>query len=175
VNKARGALGTPSKEFYYPYNTKTLFISRVRPILEYGSPVWSPQCEIHVDRIDSVQNNLLLFALRRLKWDVSLILPSNFSILLLINFPLPSQPQNDGTDFIFNPIRGEFDSPDLVSQLNFFVPSRLSRNYNSLNLNHCRPNYNFHEAFRALQQVAVYEILQTRHLKTIFGLLVKSR
>jgi len=31
-----------SKEFSDPYVTKTLFISLVRPILEYCTPVWSP-------------------------------------------------------------------------------------------------------------------------------------
>jgi len=44
VNKARGVLGFIkrwSKEFDDPYLTKTLFISLVRPILEFGSPVWS--------------------------------------------------------------------------------------------------------------------------------------
>jgi len=40
-----------------PYIIKTLFISLVRPILEYGSP-------------------FLLFAIRGLNWDANLILPS---------------------------------------------------------------------------------------------------
>jgi len=45
-----------SKEFYDPYVTKTLFISLVRPILEYCASVWSPQYGVHIDRIKSVQN-----------------------------------------------------------------------------------------------------------------------
>jgi len=58
VNKASGVLGFIkrwSKEFDDPYLTKTLLISLVRPILEYGSPVWSPQYVVHSDRIESVQ------------------------------------------------------------------------------------------------------------------------
>jgi len=45
VNKGRGALGfiKRSMEFDDPYITKTLFISLVHLILEYGSSVWSPQ------------------------------------------------------------------------------------------------------------------------------------
>jgi len=42
---------------------------------------------IHVDRSESVQKNFLLFALRSLNWDASLILPSYSSRLLLINLP----------------------------------------------------------------------------------------
>jgi len=83
VNIARGVLAFIkrwSKEIDDPYVTKTLFISLVRPILEY-------QYGVHIDRIESVQKNFLIFALRRLNWDTSLILPSYSSRLLLINLP----------------------------------------------------------------------------------------
>jgi len=62
VNKARGVLAFIkrwSKEFDDPYVTNTLFISLVRPILEYCAPVWSPQYGVHIDRIESVQKKLL--------------------------------------------------------------------------------------------------------------------
>jgi len=78
VNKARGVLAFIkrwSKEFYDPYVTKTLFILLVRPILEYCAPVWSSQHGVHIDRIEYVQNNFLIFALRRLNWDTGLKLP----------------------------------------------------------------------------------------------------
>jgi len=50
--------------------------------------VWISRLEsFHVDRIECVQNNFLLFALRCLNWDANLILPSYSSRLLLINLP----------------------------------------------------------------------------------------
>jgi len=76
--KARGVLTFIkrwSKEFDDPYVTKTLFISLVRPILEYCAPVWNPQYGVHIDRNESVQKNFIKFALRILNWDKSLILP----------------------------------------------------------------------------------------------------
>jgi len=72
VNKARGVLDFIKwwfKEFDAPYLTKTLFISLVRPILEYGSPVWSPQYAVYSDRIKSVQKKFLLFALSKRRWN----------------------------------------------------------------------------------------------------------
>jgi len=69
VNKARGVLAFIkrwSKKFDDPYVTKTLFISLVRPILEYCAPVRSPQNGVHIDRIESVQKNFYIFALRGL-------------------------------------------------------------------------------------------------------------
>jgi len=58
VNKAMNVLGFIkrwSKEFDDLYTTKLLFTSLVRPILEYCSSVWSPQYQVHIDRIESVQ------------------------------------------------------------------------------------------------------------------------
>lgn len=154
VNKARGVLGFIkrwSKEFDDPYLTKTLFISLVRPILEYGSPVWSPQYAVHSDRIESVQKNFLLFALRRLNWDANHILPPYSSRLLLINLPsLANRRTMLGTVFICKLIRGDVESPDLISRLNFSVPSRVTRNYIPLILNHCRSNYELHDPYRVL-------------------------
>jgi len=72
VSKAMSVLGFIkrwSKEFDDPYTTKLLFTTLVRPILEYCSSVWSPQYQVHIDRIESVQKKFLLFALRSLNLD----------------------------------------------------------------------------------------------------------
>jgi len=55
-----------------------------------------------------------------------------------------------GIVFIYNVIRGEIGSTDLVSLLNFPEPCRLARNYIPLILNHCIFNYDLHEPFRVL-------------------------
>jgi len=92
VNKARAVLAfikRRSREFDDPYLTKAMFISLDRPISEYYAPVWSPQYGMHIDRIESVQKNFLIFALRRLSCDTSLTLPSYSSRLLQSNY-LPS-------------------------------------------------------------------------------------
>jgi len=102
-----------SKEFDDPILTKTLFISLVRPILEYGS-----QYVVHSDRIESVQKKVLLFVLRRLNWDANRILPPYSSRLLLINLPsLANRRTMLGTVFICKLIRGDVESPDLLSRL----------------------------------------------------------
>jgi len=92
VNKAMSVLGFLkrwSKEFDDPYTTKLLFTSLVRPNLEYCSSVWilRTQYQVHIDRIESVQKQFLLFALRGLNWDQNVRLPSYSSRLLLINLP----------------------------------------------------------------------------------------
>jgi len=52
------------KEFSDPYVTKTLFISLVRPILEYCAPVW----------IEFVHKSCLIFALTGFRPNTSVLL-----------------------------------------------------------------------------------------------------
>jgi len=129
VNKAMSVLGFIkrwSKEFDDPYTTKLLFTSLVRRNFEYCSSAWSPQYQGHIDGIESVQTQFLLFALRGLNWDQSVRLPSYSSRFLLINWPsLVNRTTMLGTG-------SDIDSVDLVGRLTFNVPLRLMRNYNTI-------------------------------------------
>jgi len=149
VSKAMSVLGFIkrwSKEF--DDTTKLLFTSLVRPILEYCSSVWSPQYQVHIDRIESVQNKIILFGLRSLNWDQNVRLPSYQSRLLLLNLPtLVNRRTMPGTIFMQNLIRGDIDSVELVNRLTFNVSARLTRNYNPLNLPQCTSNFCLHEPF----------------------------
>ena len=78
INKAKGVLAVVkrwAKEFNDPYVTKLLYTSLVRPILEYGSPLWNPKYNSFSDRIESAQKQFLLFALRNLRWRREIRLP----------------------------------------------------------------------------------------------------
>jgi len=154
VNKAISVLGFIkrwSNEFYDPYTTKLLFTSLVRPILEYCSLVWSPQYQVHIDRIESVQKKFVLFVLRSLNWDQNVRLPSYQSILLLLSLPtLVNRRTMLGTIFMQNLIRGDVDSAELVSHQTFNIPARLTRNYYPLNLSRCTSNFCLHEPFCVL-------------------------
>ena len=75
INKSMLLLGFIkrwAKEFDDPYITKQLFSSLVRPSLEYASQVWSPQYNIHKDRIEAVQKQFSLF-LRCVDWDGTIL------------------------------------------------------------------------------------------------------
>lgn len=73
-----------AKEFNDPYLTKNMYCSLVRPILEYASIIWSPYRKVDIDKIESVQKQFLLFALRNLGFE-GYHLPSYNSRLRLIN------------------------------------------------------------------------------------------
>jgi hypothetical protein len=55
-----------SLEFRDPYTLKSLYMSLVRPKLEYSSCVWNPFYDVRVDRVERVQSRLIRYALRGL-------------------------------------------------------------------------------------------------------------
>lgn len=128
INKAFGMLGF-IKRFSYnfkdPYTIKTLYISYVRSILEYGSVVWSPYLPTHIARLESVQKQFLLFALRKLGWSS---LPIYESRCMLINIEtLEKRREIAKISFINDIISQRVKSEYLLENLNFYTPTRILR------------------------------------------------
>jgi hypothetical protein len=71
VSKSARKLGfikRMSSEFNDHYTYKTLYVTFVRPGLEYASWVWSPHQEVHSARIERIQHNFIRFELQGLGW-----------------------------------------------------------------------------------------------------------
>ena len=83
--KIFGLVKRQAKIFDDPYVTKSLFCSLVRPILEYCTVAWMPFTKEQCNRLESVQKQFLLFALRNLGWRDRYVLPSYRSRLRLLN------------------------------------------------------------------------------------------
>lgn len=82
---ALGFIKRQAKEFDCPYVTKSLYCSLVRPLVEYASVIWDPHFEVDIQRLESIQKQFMLFALRHLGWNHSFILPPYESRLALLN------------------------------------------------------------------------------------------
>lgn len=153
VNKANSVLGFMkrwAKEFSDPYITKQLYTSLVRPILEYGSIVWDPCYNIHINSIESVQKQFLIFCLRGLGWN-SLVLPSYVSRLNLIKLPtLKSRRVMLGISFLIGLIHGDVNSEFLLGKINFNVPTRPTRNFQLLKIMYYRSVYANNDSFRRI-------------------------
>ena len=154
VNKAKSLLGFIkrwSKEFNDPYVTKRLFVSLVRPVLEYGCILWSPFYKYYSDKIESVQIQFLIFALRGLNWNPSELLPPYESRLMLIDLPsLEKRRFMLRALFIIKLIRGLIDSPFLTGEINYNVPFRRTSNFEPLKLSIARRNYELNSPLRSL-------------------------
>lgn len=153
INKARVALGYIkrwSKEFNDPYIMKALYMSLVRPILEYGSIIWDPIYQIHSNAIESVQKQFLLFCLRGLNFD-ALNMPSYSARLALIKLPsLKSRRTMLNVSFLLNVVRGDICSGFLISEISFNIPQRISRNFLPLAVQFYRSNYSDADPLRRM-------------------------
>lgn len=140
IGKANSMLGFVkrwSKEFEDPYILKSLFISLVRPNLEYASQVWCPYYQDHIKRLESVQKNFLRYSLRHLNWVNPLILPpySNRLILLQLN---TLESRRTIADILF-----------IVQVYNGQIKSDFARNQVYSNLNHST-RFRSENIFRAI-------------------------
>ena len=144
INKANSMLGFIKRfcfNFQDPYTIKTLYIAYVRSILEYCSIVWSPFQITHIERIESVQKQFMLYALRKLGW-TALPLPSYKARCMLINIQtLKERREFAMISFVNDIVSHRIDSIELLAKLNFYTPGRYLRNRNIFATSHCRTDY----------------------------------
>lgn len=157
VGRAKSLLGFIkrwSKEFDDPYLTKRLFTSLVRPVLEYAVVVWCPSYKCDIDRIESVQKQFLIFALRGLGWNGLFELPPYENRLMLIDLhTLERRRHMLCVVFMTKLINGDIDSIYLLNRIKINVPSRNSRHFIPIKLPTFKNNYELHNPFNNLCRV----------------------
>ena len=70
-----------------PFTTKTLFVSLVRPVLEFGCVIWTPHNDSHITHLESVEKQFLLFVQKSFNCNPNLNLPCYNNGLKLLNIP----------------------------------------------------------------------------------------
>ena len=125
-----------------------LFISLVRPILVNGSIIWEPGCAVHINSIESVQKQFLIFCLRDLGWNSYELLPYRTRLAMIKLPTFKSHLSMMSTLFILGLIRGHVDSEFLPSRVKFNVPPRSTRNFELLSLHYYRSDYENNDHFR---------------------------
>lgn len=117
-----------SRDFKCPYVVKSLYCCLVRSILEYGAVVWSPWCKDDSNRIESVQKQFLLFALRHLNWAPRFELPPYDHRLQLISLEkLSLRRQVAKCVFIHDVLSGRVTAPHIKSLVVPRIPTRSTR------------------------------------------------
>jgi len=153
ANNMFGFIKRFSYNFSDPYTIKTLFVSYVRSILEYCSIVWSPYQSTYEDRIESIQKQFLLFALRKLPW-VESRLPHYEERCRLISIePLKKRREFASVSFVNDIISQRVDSTTLLESLNFYAPVRQLRTQNLFYINSFRTEYAQNEPINRIMRL----------------------
>lgn len=127
VTKAFKALGfiiRVSKPFKKMKTIKILYCSLVRSQLEYACQIWNPAYHIYINKLESIQKKFIRFLkhkfhLPKTSYEISC------SDLHLV--PLHTRRNIADVCLLLNIVRGSIDSPELLTKLDLFVPSRLPR------------------------------------------------
>lgn len=117
-----------AKGFMCPYVTKTLYTSLVRPLVEYCSVAWAPGAAGDIKRIESIQKQFVLFALRLYNWSDPFVLPPYEARLSLLNLDtLEDRRRMASLSFVHGCLNGNIKVVELSNKFQFAVPSRSTR------------------------------------------------
>lgn len=137
VTKASSMLGFLKRlcwNFYSLDALKAVYFSLVRSHLEYASIIWCPYYSVHSNRIESIQKQFILFALRR-RYPSHLYssLPSYLFRCDILKVPsLSVRRYLFHVSFVYDILSGRIDASNILSKLTFAIPSRRLRNQNYL-------------------------------------------
>lgn len=134
---------------------KSLYFAYVRSHLEYASLVWSPYYQSHIDSIESIQKDFLIYALRRtVRRGQDYRLPSYVSRCESIGLESLSRRRfNLAALFVYDILTGRVDSPELLDKFKVNVPTRNFRNSRYLVLARHRSNYGLFEPVNNLSRI----------------------
>jgi len=130
------------REFEDPWTIKKLYSTFVMPIIECGSQVWNPHTADKITKIESIQKQFLLYALRKLNWPQRFRLPSYKNRLLLLQMiTLEDRRKIAQIKFIHNVILGNISSKHILDKIKIRTPHHRTRNKDLLELPTRRADY----------------------------------
>ncbi|KAI5751055.1 hypothetical protein M8J77_003777 [Diaphorina citri] len=127
ASRMLGFITRNTKDFSNVSTLRTLYFAYVRSVLEYCSVVWSPQYQVHIKSLESIQHKFLrLIAFKsntRIENHDYAEIESANNIMAL-----ETRRQINDLVFLYKLINNKHFCPDLLSQINIKVPTRETRN-----------------------------------------------
>lgn len=145
IIKAFRMLGFIRRNCKYVSDTlalKVLYFALVRSILEYNSVIWSPSYNVHINRLERVQNKFARMLLWRHHFPYENI-DYSVRLLLLGIDSLHERRERALLFFLAKILYGDINSSSLLAKINFRVPQRSTRSRLLFYENPHRTNYGF--------------------------------
>jgi len=143
ASKMLGFVFRTTSEFTNINSIRLLYVTLIRPILEYCSPVWCPHYDVYVNKIERVQKRFLRHIAYKIQYQR---INGDYSFLMsLVNIDhLSTRRSYIDLKFLYNLLNGHVDCISLLSRINLHVPARLTRRNPLLSVPACRTNYTYH-------------------------------
>ncbi|XP_073984063.1 uncharacterized protein [Rhodnius prolixus] len=126
ANKMLGFISRSTRNFKDVRTIIILYKVMVRPILEYCSALWSPYQKTYVNKLESLQRRflrLLWYRETKVMTEVPYDDVMEFTGLSTLQFRIQATDLN----FIFKILNNNINCPELLSLLNFHVPTNGTR------------------------------------------------
>lgn len=155
IAKARAMLGFLKRSCYEFRNIsalKSVYCAHVRSHLEYASIVWNPHSAVHNSRIESIQKQFVIYALRHLRLRAdNYVLPSyNLRCKMVDLIALDQRRFNSRVFFMYDLLNGFIDAPNLLSLVKLIVPNYRFRRNDFLRTTFHRTLYGENEPFNVI-------------------------
>jgi hypothetical protein len=156
-SKMLGFVMRVSKSFENVRVLRTLYVSFVLSILEYASIIWSPNRSIHTIKLDRVHNRFLRFLYLRTYGffpydnDNKMNFPTRFLLGMLSLQSLSTRRVIVLLKHFFLLLRGFIYNPYILANINFHVPTNITRSSTVFKIPRRRTDVMFHDAvYRAI-------------------------
>lgn len=139
-NRMLGFVKRSTEQFTNLRTINLLFVSLIRPILEYCSVIWSPSYDCHIARIEGVQRKFIKY----MCYKAGINYHSNNYPFLNNYFSLPElQKRREFFDvvFVFKVLNYLIKCSQILGHFSLNAPTHLLRSNNLLNEAYHRTNY----------------------------------
>lgn len=154
VAKAKSRLAWVKRfayEFRDPWTIKRIYSTFVLPIIEYGSQIWNPYYDDGDGRVESIQKQFLLYALRHMKWPHRHVRPKyEHRLLLLQMITLSERRKVAQVVFLLNILHGSITSTFIRDHIRFTNTPYSTRAQNSLEIPIRTRNYSQREPINSM-------------------------
>lgn len=150
-NKVLGLIFRSTSDFRNTKALNCLYTSLVRSILEYGVIIWNSSHHNNSRRLERIQKRYLRYYFKIIKWPYDKSLPYWENQIRMPSYEercnlagidnLSSRRDKLCARFIGDIVSSRVDSPDLLSQIKFYVPSHQLRSYQCIYLDCHRTKY----------------------------------
>lgn len=143
ANKIAGFIARTVKPFRDSASVLTLYFCLIRSILEYNSVIWSPQYNIHIDRLEAIQRRFIRNLTTKL--GMKRKLPTYEARLTFFRIDtLQSRRAIQDLSILYKIVNTKWDAMDLLSHVTLYTGGS-KRTQKLFSVPYCRNNVTFHD------------------------------
>ncbi|CAF4889082.1 unnamed protein product [Pieris macdunnoughi] len=164
ANHLLGFILRSTKGFKNPCSTLYLYFSLVKSILEYGSPIWSPNYNVHIDDIERIQRKFLRILCYRIKPGRSNLNYCDRLLKFKVQ-PLESRRIIFDLVYLYKITHSIIDSPELLAHIsiNIKFSARRSSEVNLFSLQIYKNNISYYNPLTRMAR-QYNEMAKSNHL-----------